>query len=101
MREKCAKILSHDISCFINRQLIYNFPEEIFADAGVMAIGEWVGLSPLMPLPLLPSVDGTRLPPSCRSCQPPLSLVVYCYTFLTLPPPPSPHPLSTPPCRAC
>ncbi|GAX81821.1 hypothetical protein CEUSTIGMA_g9249.t1 [Chlamydomonas eustigma] len=38
MREKCNKILSHDISCFINRQLIYNFPEEIFADAGVMAI---------------------------------------------------------------
>lgn len=40
MREKCDKILSHNINCFINRQLIYNFPEEIFADAGVMAIGE-------------------------------------------------------------
>ena len=39
MREKCEKILSHNINCFINRQLIYNFPEEIFADAGVMAIG--------------------------------------------------------------
>jgi T-complex protein 1 subunit beta len=40
MREKCNRILSHNINCFINRQLIYNFPEEIFADAGVMAIGE-------------------------------------------------------------
>lgn len=39
MREKCNKIISHGINCFINRQLIYNFPEEIFADAGIMAIG--------------------------------------------------------------
>lgn len=38
MRQKCAKIIAHGINCFINRQLIYNFPEEIFADAGVMAI---------------------------------------------------------------
>lgn len=38
MREKCRKIIDHGINCFINRQLIYNFPEEIFADAGVMAI---------------------------------------------------------------
>lgn len=38
MREKCQKIIDHGINCFINRQLIYNFPEEIFADAGVMAI---------------------------------------------------------------
>eukprot|EP00879_Flechtneria_rotunda_P004896 GHRR01005170.1.p1 GENE.GHRR01005170.1~~GHRR01005170.1.p1 ORF type:complete len:533 (+),score=185.87 GHRR01005170.1:234-1832(+) len=38
MREKCQKIIKHGINCFINRQLIYNFPEEIFADAGVMAI---------------------------------------------------------------
>ena len=52
MREKCAKILSHDISCFINRQLIYNFPEEIFADAGVMAIGERMG--PASPPPAVP-----------------------------------------------
>lgn len=34
MREKCQKIIDHGINCFINRQLIYNFPEEIFADAG-------------------------------------------------------------------
>ncbi len=38
MREKCEKIISHGINVFINRQLIYNFPEEIFADAGIMAI---------------------------------------------------------------
>jgi len=41
MREKCMKIIDHGINCFIDRQLIYNFPEEIFADHGVMAIGEW------------------------------------------------------------
>lgn len=38
MRNKCQKIIDHGINVFINRQLIYNFPEEIFADAGVMAI---------------------------------------------------------------
>ena len=38
MREKCRKIIAHGINVFINRQLIYNLPEEIFADAGVMAI---------------------------------------------------------------
>ncbi|KAF3619663.1 T-complex protein 1 subunit beta [Capsicum annuum] len=38
MREKVQKIISHGINCFVNRQLIYNFPEELFADAGVLAI---------------------------------------------------------------
>jgi len=38
MREKCEKILAHGINCFVNRQLIYNYPEEIFADAGIMSI---------------------------------------------------------------
>lgn len=38
MKDKVNLILSHDISCFINRQLIYNYPEQLFADAGVMAI---------------------------------------------------------------
>ena len=38
MRTKCKKIIDHGINCFINRQLIYNFPEEIFADAGIMAV---------------------------------------------------------------
>lgn len=38
MREKCEKIIGHGINCFINRQLIYNYPEELFAGAGIMAI---------------------------------------------------------------
>lgn len=38
MRKKCEKIMAHGCNVFINRQLIYNFPEEIFADNGVMAI---------------------------------------------------------------
>ena len=38
MKAKVDKIKAHGINCFVNRQLIYNFPEEIFADAGVMAI---------------------------------------------------------------
>ena len=32
------KICKHDINVFINRQLIYNYPEQLFADKGVMAI---------------------------------------------------------------
>ncbi|XP_059635451.1 T-complex protein 1 subunit beta-like [Cornus florida] len=38
MREKVQKIIAHGINCFVNRQLIYNFPEELFADAGILAI---------------------------------------------------------------
>jgi T-complex protein 1 subunit beta len=38
MRGKCQKIIDHGINCFINRQLIYNFPEQIFTDAGVVSI---------------------------------------------------------------
>lgn len=38
MRKKCEAIIGHGANVFINRQLIYNFPEELFADAGVMAI---------------------------------------------------------------
>jgi T-complex protein 1 subunit beta len=38
MRSKCKKIIDHGINCFINRQLIYNFPEQIFTDAGVISI---------------------------------------------------------------
>jgi len=38
MKEKVEKILKNDINVFINRQLIYNYPEQLFADAGVMAI---------------------------------------------------------------
>ncbi|GAB6023929.1 T-complex protein 1 subunit beta [Chamberlinius hualienensis] len=38
MKEKVEMILKHNINVFINRQLIYNYPEQLFADAGVMAI---------------------------------------------------------------
>lgn len=38
MKKKCMKIVDHGINCFINRQLIYNYPEEIFAQNNIMAI---------------------------------------------------------------
>lgn len=38
MRTKCKKIIDHGINVFVNRQLIYNFPEQIFAEAGIMSI---------------------------------------------------------------
>ncbi|RYE82859.1 MAG: hypothetical protein EOO65_04850, partial [Methanosarcinales archaeon] len=38
MKDKVSKIVSHGINCFINRQLIYNYPEQLFAESGVMAI---------------------------------------------------------------
>lgn len=38
MKEKVEAIKKHNINCFINRQLIYNWPEQLFADSGIMAI---------------------------------------------------------------
>jgi len=38
MYAKCDKIIAHGINCFINRQLIYNLPEQYFADRAVMSI---------------------------------------------------------------
>ncbi|XP_046449091.1 T-complex protein 1 subunit beta-like [Daphnia pulex] len=38
MKEKIELILKHNCTVFINRQLIYNYPEQLFADAGVMAV---------------------------------------------------------------
>jgi T-complex protein 1 subunit beta len=38
MRQKVDKILSHGCNVFINRQLIYNFPESLFSEKGIMAI---------------------------------------------------------------
>ncbi len=38
MKEKVDLICKHDINVFINRQLIYNYPEQLFADRNVMAI---------------------------------------------------------------
>lgn len=38
MKTKVEKIKAHGINCFVNRQLIYNWPEQLFADAGIVSI---------------------------------------------------------------
>jgi T-complex protein 1 subunit beta len=38
MKEKVDKILAYQPTVFINRQLIYNYPEQLLADKGVMVI---------------------------------------------------------------
>lgn len=38
MKKKVEKILAHKPDVFINRQLVYNYPEQLFAEAGVMCI---------------------------------------------------------------
>ncbi|KCV69918.1 T-complex protein 1 subunit beta [Fonticula alba] len=38
MKEKVEKIKAHGINCFINRQLVYNWPEQLFSDAGIMTV---------------------------------------------------------------
>ncbi len=38
MIAKCQKIVDHGINVFINRQLIYNLPEQFFADHHIMSI---------------------------------------------------------------
>ncbi|KAG7187972.1 hypothetical protein KM043_013928 [Ampulex compressa] len=38
MNDKVDKIIQHGCNVFVNRQLIYNYPEQLFADAGIMAI---------------------------------------------------------------
>merc|ERR1719191_1371338 len=38
MKTKVEKICAHGCNVFINRQLIYNYPEQIFREKGVVAI---------------------------------------------------------------
>lgn len=38
MKAKVEKIKAHGINCFVNRQLIYNWPEQLFTDAGIVSI---------------------------------------------------------------
>nr|XP_034193549.1 T-complex protein 1 subunit beta [Osmia lignaria] len=38
MKDKVEKIIKHGSNVFVNRQLIYNYPEQLFADANIMAI---------------------------------------------------------------
>lgn len=38
MKAKVAKIAAHGITCFVNRQLIYNYPESLLSESGIMSI---------------------------------------------------------------
>jgi len=38
MKAKVEKIKAHGINCFVNRQLIYNYPEQLLADNGIASI---------------------------------------------------------------
>lgn len=38
MKGKVDAIASHGINCFVNRQLIYNYPESLLAEKGIMVI---------------------------------------------------------------
>ncbi|KAF1836816.1 T-complex protein 1 subunit beta [Decorospora gaudefroyi] len=38
MKAKVERIKAHGINCFVNRQLIYNWPEQLFADSGICSI---------------------------------------------------------------
>jgi T-complex protein 1 subunit beta len=38
MKTKVDRIKAHGINLFVNRQLIYNWPEQLFADAGISSI---------------------------------------------------------------
>lgn len=38
MKEKVEKIKSFGINCFVNRQLIYNWPEQLFTESGINSI---------------------------------------------------------------
>ena len=38
MKAKVERIKAHDITCFVNRQLIYNYPESLLTSAGIMSI---------------------------------------------------------------
>ncbi|BGP38901.1 T-complex protein 1 subunit beta [Rhodotorula kratochvilovae] len=38
MKAKVAKIKASGVTCFVNRQLIYNYPESLFAEAGILSI---------------------------------------------------------------
>jgi T-complex protein 1 subunit beta len=38
MKAKVEKIKAHGINCFVNRQLIYNWPEQLLADSSILSI---------------------------------------------------------------
>ena len=38
MKAKVDAIAAHGINCFVNRQLIYNYPESLLAEKGILTI---------------------------------------------------------------
>lgn len=38
MKAKIEKIKAHGINCFVNRQLIYNYPEQLLGESDIMSI---------------------------------------------------------------
>ena len=38
MKAKVAQIAAHGVNVFVNRQLVYNYPEQLLAEAGIMVI---------------------------------------------------------------
>src|ERR1700742_982369 len=38
MKAKVDAIAAHDVNVFVNRQLIYNYPESLLAEKGIMVI---------------------------------------------------------------
>lgn len=38
MKSKVSNIAAHGINCFVNRQLVYNYPENLLAEKGIMCI---------------------------------------------------------------
>jgi chaperonin GroEL (HSP60 family) len=68
MREKVQKIIAHGINCFVNRQLIYNFPEELFADAGILAI-EHADFEGIERLVMAVTSGGTADDIASRGCE--------------------------------
>lgn len=38
MKAKVDAIAAHGVNCFVNRQLIYNYPESLLAEKGIMVI---------------------------------------------------------------
>lgn len=38
MKAKVEAIAAHGINCFVNRQLIYNYPESLLTEKGIMVI---------------------------------------------------------------
>ncbi|PUZ38648.1 hypothetical protein GQ55_9G213900 [Panicum hallii var. hallii] len=68
MSEKVQKIIAHGINYFVNRQLIYNFPEELFADAGILAI-EHADFEGIERLVMAVTSGGTADDIASRGCE--------------------------------